>query len=108
MEIGKSYFSKVSSFVESTNKNPNIELEVRFWNPNYEKIELNEEKFKKIFEYYTFSKENDGLGASYKMVSSLDICISVEGNSFSNYLDRTRLTIEDSANIKKYWLQDNL
>ncbi len=108
MEIGKSYYRKVSSFVESANKNPNIELEVRFWNPNYEKAEINEDKFKKIFEYYTFSKENDGLGSSYKMVSSLDICLSMEGNQYATYLDRTRLTIEDSANIKKYWIQDNL
>ncbi len=108
MEIEKSYFQKVKSYIESANKNSNMELEVRFWNPNEEKMEIHENHFKKIFDYYTFQKENDGLGCAYTMVSSLDICVSYEGNNYASMLDRTRLTIEDANQIKKYWLQNNL
>ncbi len=108
MEIEKSYYNKVKSFIENANKNKNLEFEVRFWDENYEKIEINEEKFKKIFEYYTFSKVNDGLECKYTMSSSLDINVYMEGNNSNSNITRTRLSINDSNNIKKYWLQNNL
>ena len=110
MEIEKSYYNKVKSFIESANENGNIELEVRFWDENYEKIEINEEKFKKIFEYYTFSKINDGLECKYEMSSSLDVNVHMEGNNSNSNsnITRTRLSINDSNHIKKYWLQNNL
>jgi hypothetical protein len=41
MEIEKSYYNKVTSFIENANKNKNLEFEVRFWDENYEKIEIN-------------------------------------------------------------------
>ncbi len=108
MEIENSYYNKVKSFIESANEKKDIEFEVRFWDENYEKIEINEEKFKKIFEYYTFSKVNDGLECKYEMSSSLDVNIHMEGNNANSHITRTRLSINDSNNIKKYWLQNNL
>ncbi len=108
MEIEKSYYNKVKSFIENANQKKEIELEVRFWDENYEKIEINEEKFKKIFEYYTFSKVNDGLECKYEMSSSLDVNVHMEGNNSNSNITRTRLSINDSNHIKKYWLQNNL
>ncbi len=108
MEIENSYYNKVKSFIQSANEKNDIEFEVRFWNENYEKIEINEEKFKKIFEYYTFSKINDGLECKYEMSSSLDVNIHMEGNNSNSNITRTRLSINDSNHIKKYWLQNNL
>ncbi len=108
MEIDKSYFKKVVSYIEKANKNPNIELEIRFWDKNYEKIEIDEHNFKNIFQYYTFSNENDGLGCKYNTSSSLDISLTFEGNNYNSILARTRLSIENSVDIKKYWLQNSL
>ncbi len=105
MEIDKSSFDQVKSYIERANDAPSMELEVRFWGDS---IKIDEKNFKNIFEYYTFRKENDGLGCDYTMSSSLDVYITFEGNNRTTVGERTRLTIESTSEVKKYWLENRL
>lgn len=108
MEVEKTYFNNVESYIEKANKDENLELEIRFWSDNFQNIEVNEDKFKKVYEYFTFSKSNDGLGFASNMVSNLDVTVLSNSDNITSHLSKTRITIPEMDNIKKYWLNNSL
>lgn len=103
MELNIEVFTKLCSLIDSAKKNINYELEARFWNKNNKIINL--EKYNKIFQKLTFSKDNNGLGYSYEMKNILDII--VDKNSYNNS-DTIRISINGTDNIKKYWLTSDI
>ena len=103
MELSIEVFTKLCSLIDSSKKNINYELEARFWNKNNKIIDL--EKYNKIFQKLTFSKDNNGLGYSYEMKNILDIII--DKNSYNNS-DTIRISINGTNNIKKYWLTSDI
>jgi len=103
MELNIEVFTKLSSLFDSAKKNINYELEARFWNRDNKKI--NSEKYNKIFQKLTFSKDNNGLGYTYEMKNILDIIL--DKKSYNNS-DTIRVSINDINNIKKYWLTSEI
>jgi G3E family GTPase len=96
MELSIKTFEKLVQFVDKSKKNKDYELEARFFN------QIDEESYNRIFQKFTFNKENNGFHFSYEMNHSLDIGFD------KNYNDsgRIRMTIEGS-DIKKFWLDED-
>jgi hypothetical protein len=102
MELDSIIFNKLISFIDDSKKNSNYELEARFWNKN--KIIVNEENYKKVFQKLTFSKENNGYGFKYEMQNILDILLD-KNSTNSNENSTLRMSINNINDIKKYWLK---
>jgi hypothetical protein len=103
MEINIETFNKLTSLVDSAKKDINYELEARFMN-KYNKT-INLEKYNKIFQKLTFSKDNNGLEYKYEMKNILDIILD---KNLNNHNDTIRVSINGTDNIKKYWLTSNI
>jgi hypothetical protein len=102
MELNIEIFSKLLSLIEEAKQNNTYELEARFWSKKG-KILINEENYNKVFQKLTFSKEYNGYGYEYEMKNMLDVFIS-DKNSIENNYENIRMTINNTDNIKKYWL----
>jgi hypothetical protein len=93
---------KILNLIDKKIKNDTYELEVRLlgdiFNNKLNNIGLNGLTFKKILEYLTFSKENNGLGLKYEKSFNLDI----------NFLDNYKLIINNLDEIKKFWLNNDI
>ena len=103
MELSIEVFTKLCSLIDSAKENINYELEARFWNKDNKKI--NSEKYNKIFQKLTFSKDNNGLGYKYEMKNILDIIL--DKNSHNNS-DTIRVSINGTDDIKKFWLTSDI
>lgn len=104
MEIQNDTYNKLLEFISECKKNKTYEFEARFM--SQKKSIITEDNYIKVFEKFTFSRENNGLAFKYSLKNMLDIMIirNINDEDFDN----TRMTINDSDNIKKYWLnQDN-
>jgi len=97
MELSSKTFNKLSSLFDNAREDRNYELEARFMNRDNKNI--NFEKFNKIFDKLTFSKENNGLGYQYQMYNILDVILEKDG---------IRISIYGTDNIKKYWLSSSI
>jgi SAM-dependent methyltransferase len=100
MEITSNIFNKLINLIDEAKKNKNYEFEVRFWNKNNNLI--NEENYKKIFQKFTFSKNNNGLDFDYTMKNILDILI--DKNISDEDSGVIRMSINGESNVKKYWI----
>ena len=87
--------NKIKNYINKAKKDSNLELEVRFFQNN----NINEKIFNNILHYLTFNKTNGGLDLKYNIENSLNI---------STNFGKTRISIFDENNIKKYWLKNNL
>lgn len=103
MEFNKETFLKLTNLVNDAKKNKYYELEARFWG---KKLVINEENYNKVFQKFTFSKENNGYGYNYEMKNMLDVIL--DKNSIKNDYQSIRMTINGSDNIKKYWLTSQI
>lgn len=104
MEIQNDTYNKLLEFISECKKNKTYEFEARFM--SQKKSIITEDNYIKVFEKFTFSRENNGLAFKYSLKNMLDIMII--RNISDEDFDNTRMTINDSDNIKKYWLnQDN-
>ena len=101
MELNSKIYNKLLNLIENSKKNKNYEFEVRFWNKN--NMIINNENYNKIFQKLTFSKENNGLGYNYEMKNILDIML----DKFDNNSGTIRMSINNSDDIKKFWLNQN-
>jgi SAM-dependent methyltransferase len=104
MEISNEIFNKLVVMINDAKKDKNYEFEARFWNKK--KNLINEENYTKIFQKLTFSKENNGLGYNYTMKNILDIFL--KKSSFSDDYENLRISINNTNDIKKYWITSNL
>ena len=106
MELSIKTFNKLVNFIDDSKKNKNYEFEVRFWNKNNALI--NEDNYKKIFQKFIFSKDNNGFEFNYNMKNILDIIL--DKNSIEDDTGTVRMSIDGENNIKKYWInsQDNI
>ena len=103
MEIVSDTYNKLLEFISETKKHKSYEFEARFM--SQKKSIITEDNYIKVFEKFTFSKENNGLAFKYSLKNMLDImCIR---NISDEDFDNTRMTINESDNIKKYWLDQN-
>ena len=103
MDIKTEDYNKIISFIQKKIKNPSLELEIRLcgnkFNNTLNNIRLNQLEFQRLLQQLTVSKDLNGLGLKYENSQSLDItCESIT----------QRVIINDTDNIKKYWLMDNL
>ena len=105
MELDIAVFNKLISLIDDAKKNNNYELEARFWNKN--KIIINEENYKKVFQKLTFSKENNGYGFKYDMHNILDVILEKNLDNSENENSNLRMSINNINDIKKYWLNSN-
>ena len=105
MELDIAVFNKLISLIDDAKKNNNYELEARFWNKN--KIIINEENYKKVFQKLTFSKENNGYGFKYNMHNILDVILEKNLDNSENENSNLRMSINNINDIKKYWLNSN-
>jgi hypothetical protein len=103
MELDKSTFDKLCSFIEQAKTDPNYELEVRFHGKNFKKVMIDYDTYQRVFQRLTYSKENNGLGLQFKIEKILDIIVQSGYNEQSD-IETTRVSIMDDADIKKYWL----
>ena len=103
MEINIEIFNKLVSLIEDSKKNKDYEFEARFMNKNKT---IDEEKYNKIFQKFTFSKSNNGLGYKYKMKNILDVIID-KSSDYSDF-NSLRLSINNNDDIKKYWLTNKI
>ncbi len=103
MELDKSTFDKLCSFIEQSKTDPNYELEVRFYGKNFKKVTIDYDTYQRVFQRLTYSKENNGLGLQFKIEKILDIIVQSGYNEQSD-VETTRVSITDDADIKKYWL----
>jgi SAM-dependent methyltransferase len=99
MELSSEIFNKLIHLIDDAKKNKNYEFEVRFWNKNNNVI--NEENYKKIFQKFTFSKDNNGLEFNYIMKNILDVLIDKNITDDSGVI---RMSINGEDNVKKYWI----
>jgi len=112
MELSSEIFNKLIHLIDDAKKNKNYEFEVRFWNKNNNLI--NEENYKKIFQKFSFSKNNNGLGFDYEMKNILDVLL--DNRVLLNNTDKSlvaedsgviRMTINGEDNEKKYWINSD-
>ena len=103
MEIESNNYNKLLDFITECKKNKTYEFEARFM--AHKKNIITEDNYIKVFEKFTFSKENNGLAFKYSLKNMLDIMII--RNISDEDFDNTRMTINDSDNIKKYWIDQN-
>ena len=101
MELNIEKYNKLISLIESAKINKSYELEARFLS----KL-IDEEKYNKIFQKFTFSKENNGLGYLYNMQNTLDIILEKNVSSYDS--QNLRISINNTDNIKRYWLESKL
>ena len=99
MELNIAVYNKLIDFVDNTKKNKNYEFEARFWN-------VTEQGYNKLFQKFTFSKENNGLACKYEMQNILDVIL--DKNSVKNNFDSIRMSIYDINKIKLFWLNSSL
>ena len=71
MELSLKSYNNLKDYIDKSFKNKNYELELRFNN-----YKLNYADFQKIFQKFTFSKSNNGLGYKYEMINELDIVLN--------------------------------
>ena len=82
--------------------NKNIELEARICGEKFTKdVKIDYYKFENILNHLVFSKQNGGMGLSYKMTTTLDI-------RTTSINDSVRLTIDGKDMVKMYWLKENV
>ena len=103
MDIDKNTYNKLLEFIYECKKNKSYEFEARFM--SQKKSIITEDNYIKVFEKFTFSRENNGLAFKYSLKNMLDIMII--RNISDEDFDNTRMTINESDNIKKYWLDQN-
>ena len=97
MELSQKSYNILKDYIDKSLKNKNYELELRF-----NKYKLNYSDFQKIFQKFTFSKSNNGLGYKYEMINELDIVLNT--NNKNNFKSASRMIINGSDNIKKKYL----
>ena len=68
MELSATSYNKIKDFINKSNKDKNLEFELRFIKNN-----INQKLFENIFNKLTFSKSNNGMGLKYTMIQNLDI-----------------------------------
>ena len=93
MELSKQSYEKINDFIDRSNRDKNLEFELRFV-----KQDISQKIFENIFNKLTFSKNNNGLGFKYEMIKHLDVFLKSENNK------KSRMTLQNDASIKKYWL----
>ena len=98
MEFNTEIFNKLESLIESSKDNKDYEFETRF----SRKQIINEDRYTKVFQKLTFSKDNNGLGYKYVMKNILDVIL--DKKNVTQDTDSIRMSIEGTDNIKKYWL----
>jgi hypothetical protein len=98
MEFNTEIFNKLESLIESSKENKDYEFETRF----SRKQIINEDRYTKVFQKLTFSKDNNGLGYKYVMKNILDVIL--DKKNVTQDTDSIRMSIEGTDNIKKYWL----
>jgi mRNA (guanine-N7-)-methyltransferase len=103
MEIESNNYNKLLEFITECKKNKTYEFEARF--TAQKKNIITEDNYIKVFEKFTFSRENNGLAFRYSLKNMLDIMII--RNMSDEDFDNTRMTINDSNDIKKYWVDQN-
>jgi len=101
MELNIKTYNKLITLIDDARKNKNYELEARFWNKKDKNL-INEDNYNKIFQQLTFSKQNNGFGFECKMKNILDVIL--DKSSIENDVDSIRMSINDTDDIKKYWL----
>jgi len=89
MELSLKSYNNLKDYIDKSFKNKNYELELRFNN-----YKLNYADFQKIFQKFTFSKSNNGLGYKYEMINELDIVLNT--NNKNNYKSASRMIINGS------------
>ena len=105
MELNIKTYNKLINLIDEAKNNKNYELEARFWSKK-EKNYINEENYNKVFQKFTFSKENNGFGFHYEMKNILDIIL--DKRSIEDETDSIRMSINNKEDIKKYWLNINV
>ena len=103
MQLNIEVFTKLCSLIDNARKEINYEFEARFWNKDNRII--NSDKFTKIFQKFTFSKNNNGLGYKYEMKNILDI---ISEKNIHNDSEPIRISVHGLDNIKKYWLMSDI
>lgn len=93
MELSTASYDKILNFIKKSNKDKNLEFEMRFI-----KQEISQKIFENIFNKLTFSKNNNGMGFKYEMIQNLDVFLRNENNI------KSRMTLINEESIKKYWL----
>lgn len=93
MELSVKSYDTIKDFIDKSNKDKNLEFELRFVKQN-----INQKMFESIFNKLTFSKLNNGLGFKYEMKKHLDVFLKNENNK------KSRMTLTNENSIKKYWL----
>ena len=63
MELSEVTYDNILNFVNKSNKDKDLEFELRFTNQ-----EINQKTFESIFNKLTFSNSNNGLGFKYEMI----------------------------------------
>lgn len=93
MELSSQSYDKIKNFINKSNKDKNLEFELRFTDKT-----ISKKIFENIFNKLTFSKLNNGLEFKYDMINNLDVFIKNENNK------KSRMTLLNESTIKKYWL----
>lgn len=96
MQLNKVFFEKLVRFVDDSTKNKTYELEARFFK------KIDEETYNRIFQKFTFSKDNNGFNFPYTMRNMLDVSLDKNYNDIGTL----RMTINNNDNIKKFWLNE--
>ena len=73
MEIFSDTYNKLLDFIAQSKINKSYEFEARFM--AQKKNIITEDNYIKVFEKFTFSRENNGLAFNYSLKNMLDIMI---------------------------------
>ncbi len=105
MEINQGTYNKIKQLLLESIKDPLLEFEIRFTGSSQKKVPLSQESFQRVYQKLTYSLNNHGLNLPFTTSNQLDVIL--EGGR-NNEGGNIRMTIDGSANIKKYWLNNDL
>ena len=78
MELSVKSYDTIKDFIDKSNKDKNLEFELRFVKQN-----INQKMFESIFNKLTFSKSNNGMGLKYTMIQNLDIFLKSNNDHYN-------------------------